>query len=215
MNPLHCCRLPDLLDWRFFPILSRRSAGDRLGAVEVARARRSARFVGVLASLIVLTHSGYEVSTQNIREDLYITDGPVHATVVSANTLYLGEYFTQVGPATGGGVPVEAISGLPTGGFPRVTGTVLAVVSDGAGGWYIGGEFTKVGGMRRSGAAHVRSDNVVSAWDPDPNGPVLTLAVHGSTVYAGGKFRLLSEFRVITGRSAPTGCEAVSSAGRS
>ena len=65
---------------------------------------------------------------------------------------------------------------------------MYAVASDGAGGWYIGGYFTAVGGLPRSNLAHVASDLSVSAWNPNANGAVYALAVSGSTVYAGGDF---------------------------
>src|SRR5207302_990514 len=43
-----------------------------------------------------------------IRQDLYVTDNSVFATAISGNTLYLGGAFTNLGPATGSGVPVDA-----------------------------------------------------------------------------------------------------------
>src|SRR6185503_20568494 len=119
------------------------------------RAGRAVRRCGVamrvpmvVATAIALAGTG---SAQQVRQDFYVT-GPnstVYAMAKSGNTLYIGGNFSQVGPPTGSGVPVDPATGLPSGNFPRVTGTVHAVVPDGSGGWYIGGDFTAVGGISR------------------------------------------------------------------
>jgi trimeric autotransporter adhesin len=74
---------------------------------------------------------------------------------------------------------------------------VLAVASDGAGG-FIGGGFTSVGGVPRDGLAHVLVDGTVDpAWDPGVDrvafgtglgSHVNAIAVMGGTVYVGGSF---------------------------
>ena len=132
--------------------------------------------------------AGGRAEAQTVRQDFYITDGAVSAEVLSGNTLYIGGSFTHVGPATGGFVPVDTATALPSSGFPKVAGTVYATVSDGSGGWYVGGSFTGVGGISRRNLARILSNNTVSTWDPSPNGPVYALALSGTTVYAGGEF---------------------------
>jgi hypothetical protein len=125
---------------------------------------------------------------QGLDPKLWITDGPVYATARSGKTLYIGGRFGQVGFYTGGGVPLAAIGGLPTPGFPRVRGSVRAIAADGTGGWFIGGQFDSVGGIPRKNLAHIQSDLTVSAWNPGADGRVLSIAVRGGTVYAGGGF---------------------------
>src|SRR5207253_2725231 len=109
----------------------------------------------------------------------------------SGGITYIGGLFTQVGPRTGPGVGIDATSGQST-GLPEVSGgsaVVEAVVPDGAGGWYVGGAFTRVGGLPRLNLAHIRADRVVDPrFHPDPNNEVAALAVSGSIVYAGGTF---------------------------
>ena len=73
--------------------------------------------------------------------------------------------------------------------FPQVEGgSVCAAVADGAGGWFIGGDFTSVGGVPRRHLAHIRADGTLDpVWNPGRR-TVFALAVSGSTVYAGGVF---------------------------
>jgi hypothetical protein len=121
-----------------------------------------------------------------------VTDGSVSAVARAGDTIYIGGNFSLVGPRTGPGVVIDAASGQPEPNRFEVTGgrgTVEAAVGDGAGGWYIGGDFTHVAGMRRNNIAHVRADGTVDpGFDPDANDGVLALALDGSTLYAGGAF---------------------------
>ena len=79
-------------------------------------ARAALVFLGAIAACL---WSGVPARAQVIRQDFYITNGTVLAAVVSGNTLYIGGSFSQVSPATGGGVPISDATGLPTPGFPR------------------------------------------------------------------------------------------------
>ena len=68
-----------------------------------------------------------------------------------------------------------------------------AAVGDGAGGYYIGGQFTQVGGISRNSIAHILADGSVDpAFDPNASNyytpTVNAIAVSGSTVYVGGAF---------------------------
>ncbi len=127
-----------------------------------------------------------------VRNDVWVTDGQVHETLLSGNTLYLAGSFRHVAPAIGGGVPVHAISGAPMTGFPRVSGSVHTVIADGSGGWFVGGDFRSLNGIPRSNLAHVLADNSVAPWNPGTNGRVLTLAKIGTTLYVGGGFTIIA-----------------------
>lgn len=100
----------------------------------------------------------------------WVTDGPVYAVARSGDTVYLGGNFTRVGPVTGGGALLSASSGQAVLPLPRVEGRVYAVASDGAGGWYVGGLFTEVGGASRSNLARILADGSVSPWAPPRTG---------------------------------------------
>ncbi|MEI6446987.1 MAG: hypothetical protein WCO96_03780 [Actinomycetes bacterium] len=82
--------------------------------------------------------------------------------------------------------------------FDGGTLEVRSVLDDGAGGWYVGGSFTRYGGATANSIAHIKADG---SLDPDfqasiPNigttgetwAGVWTLARSGSTLYVGGLF---------------------------
>src|SRR5688572_3472744 len=118
----------------------------------------------VLACALISYEAGF---AQAIDQNLWVTNGQVNAIAREGGTVYIGGTFTHVGPATGGGVPIDVASGALPPSFPKVDGIVHAVASDGAGGWYIGGAFTAVGGLPRVNLAHVASNLSVTAWSPN------------------------------------------------
>ncbi|MCA8917522.1 MAG: putative Ig domain-containing protein [Planctomycetes bacterium] len=68
-------------------------------------------------------------------------------------------------------------------------GTVLCATSDGNGGWFIGGGFTRCNGLVRRGLVHINSTGMVDAgFDAGLDGIVRTLLRDGNTLYIGGDF---------------------------
>lgn len=124
---------------------------------------------------------------RTVCQDLFVTNGSVTAVATSGNTVYVGGNFTRVGPASGGAVPIDAATGEPL-WLPKVAGYVNAAVPDGAGGWYLGGGFSYVGGIPRRNLAHIRADHTLDPWNPSPDDVVSALAVSGDTVFVGGNF---------------------------
>ena len=130
-------------------------------------------------------------------------NGPVNAISEpdSNGTRYLGGAFTAFDAwGTGGGALVGASSGDVNTSFPKVNGGIFATVSDGSGGFYIGGDFDCIGpdigggcngadDVVRNSAAHINADGSVdSSWNPNLNNAVRAIGVLGSTVYLGGNF---------------------------
>ena len=120
-------------------------------------------------------------------------DGTVNALLQQGSRWYVGGDFQSVGQTTGGGAPTLFDGGLlPQ--FPEVAGQVLAVESDGMGGFYLGGSFTSVGGLPRSNVAHLFADlGVDPQWNPVCNGPVYAIQpASNGNVFLGGGFTEVS-----------------------
>ena len=117
-----------------------------------------------------------------------VTDYFVQCLSVNGSRLYAGGGIQNVFPNTGGFAAISASSGTLCGGWPRVDGAVLALEPDSAGGWFIGGSFSRVAGAPRNNLAHVRADGTLDAWNPGANALVRCLALSGSTLFACGEF---------------------------
>ena len=141
-----------------------------------------------IATLAAIAFLAPPLSAQTVDTKLWGTDGDVVAVARVGNTIYVGGRFDNVGPVSGGCVPLNARTGEPVGRFPKVAGTVHVIVPDGRGGRYIGGEFIGVGGLARHDLAHILSDGTVDDWAPDPDADVRAIVVHGAVVYAAGAF---------------------------
>ncbi|MGA7159906.1 MAG: choice-of-anchor D domain-containing protein [Bacteroidota bacterium] len=122
-------------------------------------------------------------------------DGQVNSIVVSGNKAYLGGTFTKIGYACGTGAFLDTATAKPDRTFPKldpVQGRVYASVPDGRGGWYIGGNFSYVGGLQRKYLVHVRPDHSVDSWNPAPNAFVQCLSLSGNRLYVGGYFTTIA-----------------------
>jgi arylsulfatase A-like enzyme len=93
---------------------------------------------------------------------------------------------------------VPSFSDTPDPGWPEITGApagesleARAVVADGEGGWYVGGNFTSVGEAERVRLVHINPDKTVDrSWSPSANGIVkeMALSEDRGTLYIGGVF---------------------------
>lgn len=136
-------------------------------------------------------------------------DGTVNTVAVDSDgTTYAGGSFTRFGAFTGGAALVSSSTATVTTTFPQVTGDVLAVESDGSGGWFIGGTFTSIGGVDRNGLARIDSTGLVTPFSLDSGlgTTVRALELVGSTLYvgyetsvAGNTFHFLDVVDVTTG----------------
>jgi|GEM_PF-2620034 len=96
-------------------------------------------------------------------------NGIVYTITRTASAVYLGGEFTRAGPSTGQGIVLDNTGALIP-GFPKIAGgKILAAVSDGNGGWFIGGTFKYVNGQPRNKLAHIYGNGSLD--------PVLTIGV--------------------------------------
>lgn len=136
----------------------------------------------------LLSPAAVAQSTQP-QPNMWVADKTVQDVQWLDGSLYVGGEFTRVGPQTGGASPIDLATGALVPGFPVTNGAVYAVEPDGEGGWFIGGDFTTVGGVPRNRIARVRSDFTVDpTWDPDAENQVLGLLLVGKTLYVRGLF---------------------------
>ena len=150
-------------------------------------------FALAVTSLVVPTPAQAVASTDP--DETWVANGDVHTVVQGGGRIYLGGNFDQVGPNTGFGVPLDAATGHRTATFPKVNGNVYVAVPDGAGGWYIGGDFTRVGDRSRQNAARILADGTVGGWNPNTDfavrAIVLSRAPGANVAYIGGDFTVL------------------------
>ena len=111
--------------------------------------------------------------------------------------IYLGGSFDQIGPSTGSGVPLDPATGGRAASFPEVNGPVYVAVADGAGGWYIGGDFTRVGDRSRHNAARILADGTLGAWNPNTDFAVRAIALArgpgANVAWIGGDFTVIND----------------------
>jgi hypothetical protein len=110
---------------------------------------------------------------------------------------FVGGNFTHVaGVACSNLAYIESSGEVNTNWCPNPNGTVQALAFSGST-VYVGGAFTEVGGSLREHIAAVcaiaKCEGEVAAgnataWNPEANAGVATLAISGTTVYAGGEF---------------------------
>ena len=123
----------------------------------------------------------------------------VWSTATVGNTAYVGGEFTSLAPTTALAGAIDAQSGAPKSGFPKVAGGEVKVATpDGKGGWYVGGSFPSLNDNQVNGLAHILADGSVDTnFEPAVVGPqnqpsksftVTALAVSGPWLYVGGEF---------------------------
>jgi hypothetical protein len=124
----------------------------------------------------------------------WVTDDTVRALTTRANWLYLGGDFDYLGPRTGAlAVLTPQDGGQAERLQPLFNGIIRCMASDGAGGWFVGGEFDQAGGHKVQNLAHVlASGRIDPNWVPLANAPVHALQLVGKKLLVGGKFTLLA-----------------------
>jgi len=143
----------------------------------------------VIAACVMMVQAIHAQPSSTPDQEFWRTDGPVLTMAVTADRIYLGGQFNYIRPYTGGAGVVDLDFGAPNMPFPTVVGVVTSAASDGQGGWFIGGQFTKVGGLPRNNLAHVLADGSVNvSWDPSPDGTNTVMVLANNRLYVGGAF---------------------------
>ncbi len=158
----------------------------------LVRVMKFSRCLAVLISCwTVQTLSGQSI---NLNHDFWHTDGTVKAIVedtTNGRIIIAGE-FDKVIPNIPFGALVDPQSGAVYSHLPVPNGTVHVAMQDHLGGWYLAGDFTKVGSVNRNKLAYITAGAEVGTWAPEINGSVLSIALNGDTVFIAGSFTMVN-----------------------
>lgn len=129
------------------------------------------------------------VTSDDLPAGSVVADERIEQLVRSGDRIYAHGWFSTVGRYAGPGTALDTATGVDA-ASPRIAdGQVSVALADGSGGWYLGGDFTRIGGRAAGGLAHVRADGSLdSGFLPVADGLVSALALDGDTLYAGGIF---------------------------
>lgn len=118
-----------------------------------------------------------------------LADGPIYDLLGAGDRLYAVGGFRTIGRYAGPGDLLDAATGETTTSPGIADGQISVVVSDGTGGWYLGGDFSRIGGHPSGGLAHVLDDGTLDpAFLPVTDGLVSAMSLDGDTLYVGGDF---------------------------
>lgn len=152
-------------------------------------------FKGVLlafGALIIL--AGLEARAEKQEEPIgkyWVVNGAVSTFAAVADTLYLGGSFSYIGPYSGSLTAIGRKPGDVPRALPEPNGPVHAIVSDGSGGWFVAGAFTRVAEQPRTNLVHIKADSSVdSVVFPAPEGSVKTIGFHRGQLLVAGSFVL-------------------------
>lgn len=141
----------------------------------------------LIASLFVPMVVSAQTATP--MDGLWIPNGPVHAIARDADNVYVGGSFTEVHACLPYGIALDHSTAQHLSDHAKPNGVVRAAIADGNGGWFIGGDFHKVGTEYRDQIARINADGTLNPWVPDIDvltGSVHTLLLSGDTLFVGG-----------------------------
>lgn len=120
------------------------------------------------------------------------TNGEVRVlSVLDSSRFFAGGNFTMVGndSCVRGAVVSYTDSGTVSNWNPVFNGTVFAASTDTLGHLYVGGGFFGMGGVLRNNLCAISTNTgIVTAWSPDVNAVVHTIALDGDSLYFAGDF---------------------------
>jgi len=151
--------------------------------------------VDVLFLLILSNLSANNIFSQKTVKKFWASDNTLYTVVPDSGgkKIYIGGSFSKVGPHTGAGVTVNKATGEYDINFPIINGRVDAAISDGKGGWYVGGYFNAIDDYPINNLAHINTDNSLDKnWNPNPENYISEMVSYGSTFYVMGEFKKIS-----------------------
>jgi len=164
------------------------STGDTTQSIKVNKSKSYTVSTTYAGNEHCVTSIGVQIE-DNFKDSISVPNGEVYSIHRTGNVTYYGGDFNYVGAVSGNSILLNANSNSFDHQMPRVNGTVYCVISDGVGGWYLGGNFTQVGSYTRLNIAHINPDKTVDqSFNPTANDIVETMYLAGNTLFVGGKF---------------------------
>jgi hypothetical protein len=122
-------------------------------------------------------------------------DDDVVALAVAGDTVYAAGYFSNIGGQPRQRLGAVDASGVATSWDPNPNNAVSVIAVSGNT-LYAAGTFTGFRGDGANDRNHLAAlttegTGMVKAWNPDPGGNVVAMAVSGDTVYVGGDFKTI------------------------
>jgi hypothetical protein len=134
-----------------------------------------------------------------LNKKFWYPDGEVKSIVhdTARDRIYIGGDFQTMGPVSPYGAQLNYITADRDIRFVNPDNDVRCVISDGKGGWYIGGDFARVGDSLRGHIAHINDKGQVThTFSGDSfDQRVSCLMLKDSILYIGGAFKAFGKFR--------------------
>ena len=140
---------------------------------------------------VILIPGGLSKSfSQTINNQWWRPLGQVHSIAKDTvnNIVYLGGDFQLVVPDEPWGEQVDLLSGTTENTYPYPNNEVRFSIPDGSGGWFISGNFTKVGSYSRNRLAHIDQNGQVGSLNLSINGDISCMILKDSLLYLSGNF---------------------------
>lgn len=118
-----------------------------------------------------------------------VTDGEVTCLKSYGDSLIVGGRFNYLGVHTGSLVALDSSSSSLTDALSKVYGRINSIINDGSNGFYVCGEFNKIGNINISNLAHFKSDlSLDMNFQPNPNGQVISAVINNNKLIGVGDF---------------------------
>jgi hypothetical protein len=146
-----------------------------------------------LLFILIIGWCNFAVAQQSTLQRNYpVVDGVVSKILIDSanNRMYLGGNFQGVGQNIKNGTLLDSIQGKGYFHIYEPNASVYQAISDGKNGWYLAGDFTKLGDSARAHIAHIDSNGIPTQkfFDIGFNGLVKDLKLVGDTLLALGNF---------------------------
>lgn len=123
---------------------------------------------------------------ENISDSLNIAHDPVHNRILMSG---MGSQIQQKWPSF---TNLNATTFATIGNRLELDGDIVTAISDGLGGYYIAGKFTKINGQTRTYLAQIDANNELTSFNPTityffpPNASINTLKIANNMLFIGG-----------------------------